>query len=75
MRQTCDELADKGYIAGCPDLFWRLEPGLDLSHWPDKKWKKGLALYARFDFDAGVRDVASCIATALSLEGSLGRPA
>jgi hypothetical protein len=26
MRQTCNELADKGFIAVCPDLFWRQEP-------------------------------------------------
>jgi dienelactone hydrolase len=30
MRETCDELAAQGFIAVCPDLFWRQEPGLDL---------------------------------------------
>jgi hypothetical protein len=33
MRETCHELADKGYIAICPDLFWRQEPGVELSYW------------------------------------------
>ena len=31
MRKTCDELASHGFLAICPDLFWRLEPGVELS--------------------------------------------
>jgi carboxymethylenebutenolidase len=30
IRKTCDELADLGFIAVAPDLFWRQEPGVDL---------------------------------------------
>ena len=30
IRKTCDELADQGFIAVAPDLFWRQEPGVDL---------------------------------------------
>ena len=30
IRKTCDELAEKGFIAVAPDLFWRQEPGVDL---------------------------------------------
>jgi len=49
MREWCDELAAHGFIAVCPDLFWRQEPGLDLNHWSDAEWKKGLALYGAYD--------------------------
>jgi carboxymethylenebutenolidase len=31
IRQTCDELAEQGFVAVAPDLFWRQEPGVDLS--------------------------------------------
>ena len=28
IRKTCDELAEQGFIAVAPDLFWRQEPGV-----------------------------------------------
>ena len=31
VRATCDELANQGFIAIAPDLFWRQEPGVDLN--------------------------------------------
>ena len=34
MRQTCDELAAHGFLAICPDLFWRLEPGVEIRTYP-----------------------------------------
>lgn len=71
MRLTCDELAAEGFIALCPDLFWRQEPGVELSHLDD--WPRALALYQAFDLDAGVRDVAATIAAARALEGCNGR--
>ena len=30
IRKTCDELAEQGFVAVAPDLFWRQEPGVDL---------------------------------------------
>src|SRR3984893_19480134 len=57
IRKTCDELAEQGFIAVAPDLFWRQEPGLDLNHWSDAEWKKGLALYVAYDRNKGVLDI------------------
>jgi carboxymethylenebutenolidase len=28
IRKTCDELAEQGFLAVPPDLFWRQEPGV-----------------------------------------------
>jgi carboxymethylenebutenolidase len=37
MRQTCLELADRGFIAIAPELFWRQERGVDLNTWSEEK--------------------------------------
>src|SRR5262245_43789872 len=44
LRETCDELAAQGYFALSPDLFWRMEPGVDMSDGSEAEWKKGFAL-------------------------------
>jgi carboxymethylenebutenolidase len=57
IRKTCDELAEQGFIAVAPDLFWRQEPGVDLSVISEPDWQHGLRLYQAYDRDAGARDV------------------
>jgi carboxymethylenebutenolidase len=57
IRKTCDELAEQGFIAVAPDLFWRQEPGVDLSVTSEGDWQHGLRLYRAYDRGAGARDV------------------
>jgi carboxymethylenebutenolidase len=73
MRMTCDELAARGFLAVCPDLFWRQEPGVDLSAWSDAEWKKGLALYTAYDRDIGVRDIMAVVEAARRMDGASGK--
>lgn len=73
MRETCDELAAQGYLALCPDLFWRMEPGVELSSFNEAEWQKGLKLYQAFDIDRGVDDVAAAVAHARQLPGASGK--
>ena len=61
MRGVCDELAAAGFLAVCPDLFWRIEPGVDITDQSEAEWKKAFELYNAFDVDAGVKDIAATI--------------
>src|ERR1700732_3489661 len=75
IRATCDELAAQGYIAIAPDLFWRQEPDVDLDVRSEANWQHGLRLYGGYDRDAGARDIAQTIRTAVQLPESTGRGA
>ena len=70
MRLTCNELAAKGFIAVCPDLYWRLEPGVNLNNWSGADWEKGLSLYAKYDRDQGVRDIAAIVRVAARMNSA-----
>jgi len=61
MRDICDDLADQGYVAICPDLFWRIEPGIDITDKSKAEWDKAFELFGKFDPDLGVKDIASTI--------------
>jgi len=62
MRQITDGLAAQGYLAICPDLFWRIEPGIDITDQSEAEWKRAFELFNAFDVDAGVKDIAATIA-------------
>jgi carboxymethylenebutenolidase len=57
IRKHCDELAEQDFIAVAPDLFWRQEPGVDLSVSSEADWQHGLRLYQAYDRDSGAGDV------------------
>lgn len=75
IRATSDDLAAQGFIAIAPDLFWRQEPGVDLSVTSDADWQHGLRLYAAYDSDSGGKDIMETVRTAVELPESTGKVA
>src|SRR5262250_1661619 len=75
IRKTCDELAEQGFLAAAPDLFWRQEPGVDLSVTSEADWQHGLRLYQAYDRAAGARDVKDTANAVAKLSGCTGRVA
>jgi carboxymethylenebutenolidase len=73
MRAVADRLAAAGYLAVCPDLFWRIEPGVDITDQSEAEWKKAFALMTAFDIDKGMEDIQATITTARGLPGCSGK--
>lgn len=63
MRDITDGLAAQGYLAICPDLFWRIEPDIDITDKSEAEWKRAFELFNAFDVEAGVGDIAATIDT------------
>src|SRR6202795_4286886 len=75
IREHCDELAEQGFIAVAPDLFWRQEPGVDLSVTSGADWQHGLRLYQAYDRDAGAKDVKDTVDAVAKLPECTGKVA
>lgn len=61
MRDLCDGFAEQGYVAASPDLFWRQEPGVQLTDKSKEEWDKAFGYLQGFDYDKGVADLAATI--------------
>lgn len=73
MRDTAAAVADMDFIAVCPDLFWRIEPNIDLSDKTEAEWKRAFELFNKFDQATGIEDLKATVAFARNMPGSNGR--
>lgn len=73
MREMCDDFAAQGFVALCPDTFWRQEPGIQITDKTEEEWKKAFELFQGFDVDKGVEDLKDSLAALRDLDACNGR--
>jgi len=73
MRDVCDWLAGAGYAACCPDIFWRIEPGIQLTDKTEAEWARAFELFGLFDVDKGIEDLKTTLAHLRSDEITNGK--
>ncbi|MBK3777127.1 dienelactone hydrolase family protein [Azospirillum sp. YIM DDC1] len=62
MRDLCDGFAAQGWLAVCPDLFWRQEPGVQITDKTQEEWNRAFALMNGMDQDKAVDDLKATLA-------------
>ncbi|MFX4220117.1 MAG: dienelactone hydrolase family protein [Thalassobaculum sp.] len=73
MRDLADACAADGYLAICPDLFWRIEPGIDITDKTDAEWQKAFDLFGKFAVDLGVQDLIATLGHVRGMDGCNGK--
>jgi carboxymethylenebutenolidase len=73
MRDICEKISQAGYIALCPDLFWRQEPEIQLTDQSEAEWARAFQLYQGFDVGKGIDDLKSALAFIRKDPGCTGR--
>src|SRR5271156_1813876 len=67
MRDLADLYAEEGYVVLCPDLFWRIEKGVELGQ-SEADWQKAFQLYQKFNVAKGVADITATVTALRQLE-------
>lgn len=73
MRDITDWLASEGFVALSPDLFWRIEPGIQITDQTEQEWAKAFELFQKFDVEKGVDDIQATIDALRGVDGCTGK--
>jgi carboxymethylenebutenolidase len=73
MRGIAEDLAAEGFLVLCPDLFWRQEPGVQISDKTQAEWDKAFKLMQGFNLDKGIDDLTSTLAHLRQQKGCTGK--
>jgi carboxymethylenebutenolidase len=61
LRGIADWYAAHGFVAICPDLFWRQEPSIELTDQSEAEWQKAFQLYQGLDVAKAVEDSGASV--------------
>ena len=73
VRAICDAHSARGRYALAPDLFWRLEPGVQITDKSKAEWDRAIALMQRFDAEKGIVDIQASITHLRLVPGCTGK--
>jgi carboxymethylenebutenolidase len=73
MRRISDDVAALGYVALCPDLFWRQEPGIQITDKTEAEWQRAFQLFQGFDQEKGIEDLKATIAALRGHQACTGK--
>ncbi len=73
MRDLADDFAAQGFCVLCPDIFWRIEPDVDITDQTEAEWQKAFELFGKFDTDKGVSDLDSTLSHLRGLPQCTGK--
>jgi carboxymethylenebutenolidase len=72
IRGVADHYAEEGYVVLAPDLFWRIEPGIELGFTGADR-ERAFDLYGKFDIERAVEDIAATVSALRALPECKGK--
>ena len=72
LRETADLFAEEGYVTIVPDLFWRIEPGVDLGY-SEAEFGRAIELMGKFDLDQGIEDIGATLRALRAMVACTGK--
>lgn len=73
MRKICDDYAAQGYMAVCPNLFWRKQADAQSAGQPPQESVCALRSQSDFDVEMGVCDLLSTLGHIRNMTGCNGK--
>lgn len=61
IRQKCERLAEAGYLAVAPEIFWRFAPGVELNPDVEAELQQAFGYFQQYDPNDGVIDIEATI--------------